>query len=155
MLWCSVGSVCCVSLYRSSFVTVSSGLEHKKFSQVVVCHWVYRGSSYAVWNCKSLSVVKIVVLWCWGVAWNVQPFLSITAFFIIGASIDQEPGSINYWKYLVGSGILATCCVWSELCAHYFTCTILWVSRRGITRTTGRDSRGVSQGSQQPGRFWQ
>ena len=87
--------------------------------------WVYHGSIYAVWNFKSRSVVKLVVLQCWGLVWAVQPVLSITTFFISGAGIDQEPVISNYWTYLVGSGILATCCEWSALCAHYFTCPML------------------------------
>ena len=76
----------------------------------MVWHWVYRRSSYAVWNCNSRSVVKLFVLSCWGVVW----VLSITMFCISGARIDQEAVSSNYWKYLVRSGILATCCGWSS-----------------------------------------
>ena len=45
-----------------NFVTVSAGTEYNKEGQVVVWHWLYRGSSYAVWNCKSRSVVKLLLL---------------------------------------------------------------------------------------------
>ena len=62
----------------------------------MVCHWVYPGSSYSVRNCKSRSVVKLVVILCWGVAWAAHSVLSITAFFISGARIDQEPVISNY-----------------------------------------------------------
>ena len=34
----------------------------------MVWHWVNSGSIYAVWNCMSHSVVKLVVLSCWSVA---------------------------------------------------------------------------------------
>ena len=94
--------------------------------------------------------MKPVVLQCWGVAWDIQLIVSITALFIIGARIDQVPLSSNYWKYLVGSGILATYCGWSALCAHYFTFPISRVSYRGFLPTTGCDYRGVYQGRQQP-----
>ena len=56
------------SIYWCSFVTVSSGMEFNKEGQFMIWHWVYRGSIYAVWNCKSCSVVKNVVLSCWSVA---------------------------------------------------------------------------------------
>ena len=69
-------------------------------------------------------VMKLVVISCWGVEWDGEPVLSITMLFNIGAKIDQEPVISNYWKYLVGSGTLATCCGWSALCEHYFTCSI-------------------------------
>ena len=81
----------------------------------MVWHWVYCWSSYAY----RISVVKLVVLWYWDVAWAVQPVLSVTEFFISGARIDQVPLSSNYWKYWVGSGIIATFCGWSALFAHY------------------------------------
>ena len=83
---------------------------------------MYRGSSCDVWNCKSRIVLKLVVVYCWGVVW----VLSITVFFVISARIDQEALSSNYWKYLVGSDILATCSEWSALCAHYFIYQLSW-----------------------------
>ena len=55
-------------LSRCGFATVSAGMECNKEGLVMVWHWVYSGSSYDVWNCKSHSVVKIVVLSCWSVA---------------------------------------------------------------------------------------
>ena len=112
------------SLSRCRFVAVYTGMEYNKYGQFVVWHWVYCGYSYAVCNCKYSSVVKLVVLQCWDVAWAVHPVLSITAFFINGARIYQEPVSSNYWKYLLRSGLLATCCGWYERFAHYFTCPI-------------------------------
>ena len=33
--------------------------------------------------------------------------------------IYQKPLCSYYWKYLVGSGILDTCCEWYSLCGHY------------------------------------
>ena len=113
-----------LSLSRCILLTMYDGMEYNKQVQVMVCHWLYCGYSYAVWNCKYFSVVKLVVLQCWDVTWSVHIALSITAFFISGARIDQEPVISNYWNYLVSSGILATCCGWSTLCAHYFTCPI-------------------------------
>ena len=44
-------------------------------------------------------------------------------FFISGARIDQEAVSSNYWKYFVGSGILATCCGWSAQAALFHRST--------------------------------
>ena len=78
-------------------------------------------------------VMKLVVISCWGVEWDGEPVLSITMLFNIGAKIDQEPVISNYWKYLVGSGTLATCCGWSALCEHYFTCSISWVYCCGVS----------------------
>ena len=59
------------SVSLCSFVTVFAGTECNKEDLVMVWHWVYRGSSYSVWNCKSRNVVKLVVLSCWGVVWVV------------------------------------------------------------------------------------
>ena len=56
----------------------------------MVRHWVYYGSSYAVRNFKSCSVVKLVILYYWDVAWTKQPVLSIAVLFIEGASIEKE-----------------------------------------------------------------
>ena len=56
------------SLSWCSFATMSAGMECNKEGLVMVWHWVYSGSSYDVWNCKSHSVVKRVVLLCWSVA---------------------------------------------------------------------------------------
>ena len=51
--------------------------------------------------------------------------LSYHRVFISGDMIGQVPFRTNYWNYLVGSGILATCCGWSALFSrHYFTCPI-------------------------------
>ena len=57
-----------LSLSRCSFATVSAGMECNIEGLVMLCHWVYSGSSYAVWNNKSCNVVKLVVISCWSVA---------------------------------------------------------------------------------------
>ena len=49
-------------LSRCNFATVSDGMECNNEGLVMVWHWVYSGSSYAVWNYKSRSVVKLVLL---------------------------------------------------------------------------------------------
>ena len=56
------------SISRFSFAIVSDGMECNNEGLVLVWNWVYSGSSYAVWNCKSRSVVKLVVLLCYSVA---------------------------------------------------------------------------------------
>ena len=56
------------SISWCSFATVSAGTECNIEGLVMIWHWVYSGSSYAVWNCKYRSVVKLVVLSCWSVA---------------------------------------------------------------------------------------
>ena len=56
------------SLSWCSFATVSSGMECNKEGLVMVWNLVYSGSSYAVRNCNSHSVVKLFVLLCWSVA---------------------------------------------------------------------------------------
>ena len=56
------------SLSRCSFSTVSAGMECNIERQVMFWHSVYSVSSYAVWDCNSWSVVKLVVLSCWSVA---------------------------------------------------------------------------------------
>ena len=52
----------------------------------MVWHWVYCGSSYAVWNCKSCSVVKLGVLSCWGVEWLVCVVFSLYRCSFVTAS---------------------------------------------------------------------
>ena len=56
------------SLSRCSFATVSAGMECNIKSPVMVSHWTYSGYIYAVRNCKSHSVAKLVVLSCQSVA---------------------------------------------------------------------------------------
>ena len=56
----------------------------------MVCHWVYRGSSYAVYIWQVYSLVKLFSLSIWGVAWDEDTVLFITVLFISGARIYQE-----------------------------------------------------------------
>ena len=56
----------------------------------MVCHWLYHGSSYAVWNCKYRSVVKLVVLSCWGVVWVVFVVFSISRCSFLTVSAGME-----------------------------------------------------------------
>ena len=56
----------------------------------MVRHWVYCGFSYAVWNCKSHSVVKLVVLSCWGVAWVVFVLFSLYRCSFVTVSAGME-----------------------------------------------------------------
>ena len=52
----------------------------------MVWHWVYSGSSYAVWNCKSCSVVELVVLSCWDIAWVVFIVFSLSRCIFVTLS---------------------------------------------------------------------
>ena len=65
--------------------------------------------------------MKLVVIFLGGVAW----VLSTTLLFIILDRIHQESASSNYWKYLVGSDILATCCGWSARAALFHRSTVV------------------------------
>ena len=68
---------------------------------------MYRGSSYAVWNFKSCSVVKLVLLYCWDVEWTKQPVLSIAVLFIEGARIEEKKniGSIRFTIVVVNQDL--------------------------------------------------
>ena len=56
----------------------------------MVWYWVYRGSSYAVWNCKYRSVVKLVVLSCWGVSWLVFVVFSLYCCIFVTVYAGME-----------------------------------------------------------------
>ena len=80
------------SISRFSFAIVSDGMECNNEGLVLVWNWVYSGSSYAVWNCKSHSVVKLVVLSCCDVAWVVFVVFSLyrSSFVTVSAGMEYN-----------------------------------------------------------------
>ena len=56
----------------------------------MVWNWLYRGSSYDVWNCMSCSVVKLVVLSCWDVARVVFDVFSLSRCSFVTVSAGME-----------------------------------------------------------------
>ena len=67
-------------LSRCIFATVSPGMECNIEGLVMVWYWVYSESSYDIWNCKSRSIVKLVVLSYYSVACGSA--CCVTAFLV-------------------------------------------------------------------------
>ena len=127
--------------------------QHATFSDMVDClilmyspmGWSPTASSNLVYSvvCNQYLAFEVpgnlrifIYSVCWDGVQKSRIFLSaIPCFFKIEACdrIDHNSWCSYYWKNLVGSGILDTCCGWFAICVHYFTYLISRVSRCGVS----------------------